>query len=655
MAEAVRYPLAMRRRRGRRRRSLWRQGLGLALRLRRRQLVALAVLLAVAVAAALTLRAGRPDPAASLRQGLAALHDGRFGEARRALVAALPLEPARARLALARLAVEEEDEGAASVALQRAAAAGAAADRIRTLRAAALLLGGDADGALAATAGPTGDAALAVRVRARALAATGDGAAGERLLAGWTGRRPADAAAWSDLGRLRLARGEVAGAGEAARRALAAAGGWPAALTLQAEVVRSRYGLLAALPWFDAALARDPAYLPALVGRAATRGEAGRYADALADARAALAVRPAAAQPLYLLATIAARAGRPALAGRLVQRMGDAADGVPGARLLAGWIDVAQGHPELAIARWREVIDAQPANFSARRLLGAALLRAGDPAGATEALAPLVARADADSYALEVAARAARAGGDRPRAAALHDRAVAGARGPSTPLSGGEAVATLAQAAAAAPGDSGAAVALVGGLLASRDGNGALARAVTLAGGAGGIAAAQLVLGDTLSVLGRPADAAAVYARAADLAFDEPTLLRLVDAGVRAGRASDAAGATALFLSQQPQSLAAHLLAAHWQAAAGDRHAVAASDAIRAAIGPRHALLLADGALARIAAGDRPGAVAFARAAYRLAPMNPAVINAYARALDRADGRDGARQLRAKLAALRPD
>ena len=646
MAEAVRYPLLVRRRRARRR---WPTGPALPAW---RRLVALAVLATVPIVAVLFLRAGRPDPAAGLRKGLAALRDGRFDEAQRRLAAALPLYPARAQLALARVAVEEEDEGAATVAVQRAAAAGVATLDLRALRAAVMLMGGDADGALAATAWPTSDAALMVRVRARALAATGDVAAGERLLVGWTERRRGDTAAWSDLGRLRLARGDVAGAGEAARRALAAAGGWPAALTLQATVVRSRYGLLAALPWFDEALARDGTYLPALIDRAATRGEAGHYAGALADARAALALRPTALPPLYQMAVIAARAGRPALAGRLLQRMGDSVEGVPGAQLLAGWVDVAGGHPELAIARWRRVVDAQPANLAIRRLLGAALLRAGDPAGATEALAPLVRRADADSYALEIAARAARAGGDRPGAATLHDRAITGTRGPSTPFTGGEGVAALSQAAADAPGDSGAGVALVAGLLAGRDGNGALSRAQAIAGGAGGIATAQLVLGDTLAVLGRAAAAAAVYARAADLAFDEPTLLRLVDAGVHAGQAPAAAGAAALFLSQHPQSLAAHLLATHWQAAVGDPAAVATTDAIRAAIGPRHALLLVDGALARIAGGDGRGAAIMARAAYRLAPMNPAVIDAYARALDSTGERDGARQLRAKLAAL---
>ena len=647
MAEAMRYPLMARRRRPRR------HGLRVPTLPHLRRLVALAVLLAVAAAAAVMVRGSRPDPQSSYRMGLIALHDGRFDEARRHLAAALPIEPVRARLALARVAVEEEDEATAGVLLQRAATTGAAVDALRPLRAAVLLLGGDADGALAATAGPVRDIGLAVRVRARALAATGDGAAGERLLASWADRH-GDAAAWSDLGRLRLLRGDMAGAGDAARRALALAGGWPAALCLQAEVVRSRYGLVAALPWFDAALARDPAYLPALIGRAATRGEAGRYAGALADARAALAVRPAALQPLYLLATIAARAGRPALAGRLLQRMGDAIDTVPGAQLLAGWAAGADGHPELAIARWQALVDAQPFNLTARRLLGAALLRAGDAAGATEMLAPVIARPDADAYALEVAARAARIGGDPKRAAALHDRAVAGARGAATPLAGGEAVAALAQTAASAPGDSGAAVALVGGLLASGDGNGALARAQALAGGQSGIAAAQLVLGDTLAGLNRPAEAAAVYARAADLLFDEPTLLRLVDAAVRAGRTADAASALALYLSQHPQSPGARLLAAHWQAAAGERAAVASTDALRAALGHRHAMLLADAALARVAAHDGARAIVFARAAYRLAPMNPALIDAYARALDAGGDRDGARQLRAKLAMLAP-
>ena len=86
-----------------------------------------------------------------------------------------------------------------------------------------------------------------------------------------------------------------------------------------------------------------------------------------------------------------------------------------------------------------------------------------------------------------------------------------------------------------------------------------------LVAAAPGAPAAQLALGDTLATTGAWGPAAAAYARAADLRFDEPTAFRLIDALGRAGRARDAAGALALYLGQNPQSLTGRRLLGHWQ------------------------------------------------------------------------------------------
>ncbi len=63
------------------------------------------------------------------------------------------------------------------------------------------------------------------------------------------------------------------------------------------------------------------------------------------------------------------------------------------------------------------------------------------------------------------------------------------------------------------------------------------------------------------------------------------------------------------------------------------------------------ALLLAQAAVAHEGAGE--DALAEARAAYRLQPMNLAVVSAYARALAASGDAEGARQMMAKAAALR--
>jgi len=561
---------------------------------------------------------------------------------------AAPGNPA-AQLVLARAYLELGDGLAADAVLTRAQSAGVPAARLRAFRAAARLLQGDVASALAeaARADPP-DRVYATRVRARALAASGDAAAAQQLLAG-----AEDAGSLTDLGQIRFGIGDVGGAAEASAYALKADARNPAALTLQGQVVRSRYGLVAALPWFQAALKQDPAYPPALLEYAATLGDAGRNREAVAAARRALAASSAAVQPFYLMAVIAARAGNMDLAKGMLDHAGDRLRDLPAALLLGGAVDAAQGHVELAVSQWSQLLDRQPDNRVARRLMGAALLGSGDARGALDTLRPIVSRGDADSYALEIAARAAWLTGDRAGAASFHDRAISGGRGGAGGIAPASTVATLSIDLANAPGDPARVLALIRGLGASGDLAGALDRARGLAGALPGSAAAQLVLGDTLALAGRPAEAAQPYARAADLAFDEPTMLRLLDVFGRLGRGSDAARALALYVAQNPQSIAAQRIAGHWQATAGDPIAAITNlERVREWVGHRYAAVLADLALAYAAAGRGEVSRHYARAAYALAPMSVEVVNAYAAALARVGDVDGARQLREKAEAL---
>ena len=100
-------------------------------------------------------------------------------------------------------------------------------------------------------------------------------------------------------------------------------------------------------------------------------------------------------------------------------------------------------------------------------------------------------------------------------------------------------------------------------------------------------------------LMGRPADAAAAYRRAADLRFDEPTMLRLVEALDRAGRRPEAAKVLALFLSQNPENVAALRLSGAL-ADRGGRHGTAIDtlEMLRARIGDGDAALNADLAMA---------------------------------------------------------
>ncbi|HEU0067216.1 MAG TPA: hypothetical protein VFQ57_08265, partial [Sphingomonas sp.] len=139
--------------------------------------------------------------------------------------------------------------------------------------------------------------------------------------------------------------------------------------------------------------------------------------------------------------------------------------------------------------------------------------------------------------------------------------------------------------------------------------------------------------------------AAAAYAQAADLGFTAPTLLRLLDALDPETQSERAATILSLFLAQNPRAADPRRILARWQLAAGEGPAAARTlRRLNRDTGGRDAIILA--ALAQ--AGDR----AQAAVAYRLAPMSPLVIAAYADALDAAGDGRAALQLRNKRAAI---
>lgn len=599
-------------------------------------------------------RAERADPAREYAAGESAMRARNYSAARNHFLAAIDADPtaAKAQVELARAYLLLGEGVAAGGALDRAIAAGMPPARLYPWRAAALLLQDNADAALAA-AKRAPDDPYARRVVARATAANDDRAAAAGMLEALLAGRPGDAGAWTDLGRIRLDLGDVGGASAAAVRATTLDPQDLAALTLRGEVVRMRYGLVAALPWFEAALARDAYYVPALLERAATLGDIGRYAGSLATARKVLAVRPGHPRALYLMAVIAARAGDDALAAALLDRAGDGVNDLPGGLLLRGGLDYVAGRYEQAAVHWRALVDRQPMNLVARRLLGTALLRSGAPGDALAALRPIALRADADPYTLTLVARAFETRGDRDWAARFLDRAARAPAGPATPFGQDEDQAVLLTDVVDHPDDPRVAVAAIRGALEQGQGPAALATAQRIARATPGAPAAQQLLGDVQWATRGAALPA--YTRAADLRFDRPAMLRLIEARMAAGDRGGAATVLALYLAQNPASVEARRALANLQLAAGDAEAaVATLEDLRTDIGNRDAALLAQLADAYSEAGDPAAAIPLARAALRLQPMGWAAADALGRAMfDRGDT-PAALQYLAKAAALAP-
>ena len=84
------------------------------------------------------------------------------------------------------------------------------------------------------------------------------------------------------------------------------------------------------LPWFERALQVSPNDVPVLEEYGATLGEAGRYADMLAQARKIISLDNNNARAFYMQSVIAARAGNVDLARRLLPRFGGNFGDMPG-------------------------------------------------------------------------------------------------------------------------------------------------------------------------------------------------------------------------------------------------------------------------------------------------------------------------------------
>ncbi|MDP8913216.1 MAG: tetratricopeptide repeat protein, partial [Pseudomonadota bacterium] len=131
-----------------------------------------------------------------------------------------------------------------------------------------------------------------------------------------------------------------------------------------------------------------------------------------------------------------------------------------------------------------------------------------------------------------------------------------------------------------------------------------------------------------LGMRGDFAGAAEQYRKAANLAFTEPTAMRMIEALERSGQAAAAAHVLEIFLQQNPRSVPAQLLAANaylrgrnWPAA------IQAYEGLRRRLGDRDAAMLNNLAWAYSEQGDYERAIPLARRAWALDKSNPATAD----------------------------
>ena len=560
----------------------------------------------------------------------------------------------------AEVALELFDPVAARAALDKATSLGVPEAETTHLLGHAHWLLGDLDHArnlLSSKAIAVKNRPYADRILSRVFIDMGDTIAAEQALNRALKLTPDDSKLWTEIARFRLVIANQGGAIDAADYALKLDPNNLRALELRGRLVRSQFGVVAALPWFERALQVSPNDVPVLEEYGATLGEAGRYADMLAQARKIISLDSNNARAFYMQAVIAARAGNYDLARRLIPRLGGSFGDLPGPILLSAIVEYEAGNWNIAVDHFEKLAEMQPTNIKARTLLARAMHKAGDHRGAWDAIAPIVDRPDADSYTVMLGARILEALGERNPAAGRLDRAIYPTVAASKPLAERQSLAGAASEAQRFSRNADAVIPYIRLLLANGDTATARVQANQLLVGNAGVVAAQLVAGDVEMAAGNVAGAIAAYERARKIAFTSPTMLRLVSAYRSAGNNAAASKTISEFLNFNPDSLAGQRL---WAFDLLDRgqwaEAINWLQRARSRLGYNDAILNANIARAYAGAKQWDDAVREAKLAYRVHPANVMTTQVYGQVL-LASGKDkqGAHNLLRKANKLAPD
>ena len=602
--------------------------------------VMLAVILGGAAGTHLVLHAAQDDDArAAYADAQGYLKQNDLRAARIALMNAVSADPqwTDALLAQAQVSLDLFDPLTAQSALERAVAAGLPQARVQHLLGQALWMQGNFDRAevvLSSPDIPDENRAYASRIMGRVQMDKGDLAASQLAFDEAIRMSPKDSMIWTDLARLRFVAADQKGAIDAVDHALAIDPGNVRALEFRGRLVRSQFGLIAALPWFERGLQIDGNDVPLLEEYAVTLGEAGRNTDMLKLARKVISLDGRNPRAFYMMAVIAARAGNYDLAKRILPRAGVPFTNLPGPMLLDAICEYELGNFNRSVDLLQRLLAMQPRNLMVRKLLAQAMSRAGNSLDALDVIRPIAERADADSYSLMLAARSFEASDQAGRAASALDDAMRVDIRSALPLFDSVSLAGAADEARRAPDNAKVIVPYIRALMAVGDLNIALTEALRLQAGNQGVADAHILVGDVEIARGQLLAAIAAYQKARAISFTEPVMLRLVDALDRSGDSIGAGETLAAYLAFNPTSLAASRLAGYRALDSGHwKNAIALLERVRRRVGHNDSILLANLARALSGAGNHDAAIREAATAYRIAPANPVVTHVYGQVL----------------------
>lgn len=582
---------------------------------------------------------GNADARAALVRAQEHIALGDPRSARIVLMNAIKSDPhwTDARLLQSETLLQLGDGIGAQAELDRAIELGLSPSSVRHLYGHALQLQGNLNKAreyLQASDIPPEHAAYATRILGRVAMLSGDSALASQAFDRAIRMEPENSDLWVDVAKFRAGSGNQAAAIAAVDEAVKLDNRNIGALQYRGELLRSQFGLRAALPWFERALQIDPNNVAVLTEYAATLGDMGRMKDMLVVARKIISLDGKNPRAFFLQSVLAARAGKYDLARTLMQKTEGRLDNVPAVILTQGIIEHEEGNYNAAIDRFRRLISVQPNNRKVRNLLARSLYLAGDAKEASALLEPQVTRSGTEPYALWLAARALEASGERDQATGLLNRAALHDVGEEVAFSADMPLDLLRVQVSREPDNARVVIPYIRALSSLGNNAEAFTQARRLQNGNPGVSDAHILVADVAMARKDYRAALSALEMARDIRFSEPVLLRMVEALRAVGELQRSGELLAEYLNYNPRSTAAlrwmayaHLETENWDVA---RRIL---ENLRARIGPNDALIMAGLTQAYTGLGRHADAVRAGRMAYYVQPSSPVVSHIYGLAL----------------------
>jgi tetratricopeptide (TPR) repeat protein len=457
---------------------------------------------------------------------------------------------------------------------------------------------------------------------------------------------------WVDIGRLRYLGGEHTQAVEASIHAVELDPENPNALQFRAQLVRDAEGVAAALPWYEAALERNPDNLVLMGDYAATLGEFGQAKDMLAVVRRMIDIDEYNPRAFFLQAVLAAQGGEFDLARNLLTRSGDLEREIPAAMMLSGIIDMEKGNYASAAQMFDNLERMQPDNTRIRLLAARSLSLGGNHRELVYRFKDRAMLPGAPPYLATLVGRSYEVLDQRDNAASFLDFAAKQRKAGIRPMPTDTA---LNVSATRGPQSGRDAVALVRGLISAGQSSAAIANAEAFLRRAPGSGDALALTGDAYFSAGQPGQASDYYARAAAIRQPWPLTRRMIAAEISAGRKQSAKTLLEYHLAGYSANTEATIMLAEAELAAGNpqKAALLLDQAIANGAGrDPHALVLRAGAALEL--DDLETARSSALRAYSLQRMNRAATAMLAEVLAKTGDTTGQSEALARKAAKLP-